>query len=122
MTDLFNRLKPWVNTFSEEIRLKYKHGDEVHVGGQITSIFDLYKYSSDKDPVIQVDIDDGVGESVLLIPIKIYTVCKEKYGIKEQDVVLARGKVLDPSNFLSDKNKGHIKPTIMCWNIKPLNK
>ena len=119
--NLVSKLKPWVTTFSEAIRHKYSHGDEICVGGEILRIFDTINFTDRPDfvSIIQVDIDDHVGPITLLVPTEIYSKYKEKYHLKIGDIIVAEGKVYDPYNTLKDDKRD--TPTLLCWFIKPLD-
>ena len=108
------QIKPWVKAFSAEIPHKYKHGEIVCIGGLITKIVDLTHIYKDFERFIYVHIDDDVGECVVLIPFEIYNEIQKEYEIKEGEVVIVEGKVLD-------KKTDQGKPEVVCWNICPLS-
>ena len=123
MSSLVSKLKPWV-TFSAAIEINCKHGDELCVGGKVTSIFDMAKFlkDEDKDAVVQIELDDSVGITSLMLFKDAYDKYNEKYNIKENDIILAKGKLFDPENFLKSNKDIDKTPRIMCWEIKPLEK
>lgn len=125
--NLVSKLSPWVTTFSEGIRYKCQHKDELLVGGKIVRIFDLAKILSDEEAMVYITLDDDVGQMALVMPSKIYQECNSKYSFCEGMIVLAKGRLLDPDNSLK-------KPTILkkfetieapplvplvCWNLEP---
>lgn len=121
-SSLVKRLKPWVSTFSEGIKLEYSHGDEIHIGGEIVNIFDLSKFIGETkvDPgMVQIDIDDNVGPITIMIPSEAFYSKQKEHDLKAGDVVLATGKVYDPSNALKKNTKSSC-PSVICWDIKPL--
>ena len=111
--DVLKAIKPWVKTFSAEIPFKYKHGDDVCVGGIIKKVLDLTELFEDHDGYAYVYIDDDVGEMTLLVPKEIY---KSLDKIEEGEIVLAEGKILSPKQGIT---KGI---DIVCWDIHPLLK
>lgn len=110
--DLIKKLQPWVTTFSEAIKLQCKHGDEICVGGEILSIFDVSDMTNSEETMVQIEIDDNVGISTILIPKMIY----KRYSLKVGDIILATGKLYDPDRIL----KKNSVATIICWNIELL--
>jgi hypothetical protein len=115
---LIGKLKPWVSTFSEAIKLQYKHGDEICIGGEIKSIFNLAKIMEDSERMCQVEVDDAVGIMTLFIPGELYNELEDKYHLKTGDEILATGKVYDPQGKLSDKNS---TPSVVCWKLELLS-
>lgn len=122
MSSLVSQLKPLVSTFSAAIQNDYKHGDEICVGGKITNIFDLAQLIKDDNEMVQIELDDSVGITSLMLFKDAYDKYKEKYSIKEDDIILAKGKIFDPENFLKSNKDIDKTPRIICWEIKPLEK
>ena len=112
---LVKKLQPLVTTFSEAIRLKYKHEDEVCIGGKITKIFNFPKIINDEG-IVEITVDDNVGVTILFVPSVIYKNLEQKREFEIGDIILATGKVYDPYNTL-DKDR---VASIVCWNIELL--
>lgn len=92
MTELIQRLQPYVSHFSLEIPKKCKHGDTVTVGGRITSIVNLTDF--DVNEGVYLTIDDDIGEFSASIAPKAYGIYKEKFGdLAIGDTVLLFGRV-----------------------------
>jgi hypothetical protein len=134
---IVQKLKPWVTSFSEAIRYKYKHGDVVCVGGEITDIFsvpnvaDLLSETEGKhEPMydaVYMTLDDGVGINHLAVPCEAYLKYKEMFNIKTGMVVLAEGRVfeLEMTETVKGKTreiKNHPEGSIriLAWKIVPL--
>lgn len=119
--DLIKELKPWVTTFSEVIKLKYSHGNEICVGGEIKNIFNLTQFFKNLDTMVQINIDDKIGEMALLFPKEIYDEFNKQYKLKKGNIILAKGKVYDPFKAFDNEyyNRENI-PAIICWHMEPL--
>jgi len=124
--NLVSKLRPWVTTFSEAIRYQCQHKDELRVGGKIVRIFNLADIMGDEKEMAYLTLDDDVGQISLMVPGSIYNKLNSKYSFKEDMVVLADGKLLDPEGMLKRPrtSKGNtIEPppcaTLVCWNIEP---
>jgi hypothetical protein len=115
--EVLDAIKPWVKTFSAEISMKNKHGDNVCVGGiikRITDCTDLFE-DEDYDGYAYIYIDDDIGDMTLLVPKEIFKEISKEYDVKEGIIVLAEGKVMKPKGMPSPGVE------IVCWNIYPLS-
>jgi hypothetical protein len=100
MTELWQKLQPYVSVFSAALPLNCEHGDTVTVGGKVTSILNMMEIMQDstdeglRNEGIYITLDDGIGENNLCLAQKAYKIFQAKYGeIKVGDVLLAEGKV-----------------------------
>jgi aspartyl-tRNA synthetase len=101
MTSLFQQLKPFVNTFSASIKPD-SHGETVTVGGKVVAILNMTAF----DEGIYVTLDDGIGESQIVLSPKAYELYEKNNGeLKLDDIVVVEGRVLrlDTSHSYDDK-------------------
>lgn len=98
--NLIQQLKPFVSAFSAEIPLKFTHKDVVTIGGQVKSILNLahlLETSFDKElreEGIYVTIDDGVGETNIVIAPPALDIYEKHHGpLHIDDVIVAEGRV-----------------------------
>jgi hypothetical protein len=120
---MIEKLKGHVSTFSEAVKIKYDHSDTLILGGQIKRIFKLPgTINGDKVEYLDTDcvyltLDDGVGESCVLIPREAYQMFDSIYQFKEGMLVIATGRLFDPYKKL--KSHGYV-PSIISWEITPI--
>ena len=123
--ELIPKLKPFVSTFSEGIRYKYKKSDQLRVGGKIVSIFDVSKVTKEsKSSMIHIIVDDNIGNMLLMIPKEAYSVLNKKYSFKDGMIIFAEGRLLDFQKLHEKREEAErIEPsptaTLICWLIKP---
>jgi aspartyl-tRNA synthetase len=128
MTNLIQRLQPFVTTFSASLKGD-SHGETVTVGGKVTAILNMTDFGEG----IYVTLDDSVGEVETVLSPKAYELYVKHSGeLKKGDEVLVEGKVmrLDTSHSYNDK-KGkkvtvdkHKTETVrvLAYQIAPLPK
>lgn len=109
--ELIHRLRPLVTTFSAAIDVKYSHGDEIKVGGKIIRIFDLPSIIKNGNGMVQIEIDDAVGITTLMVPDMLL---KDGEKLNIDDIVVAKGKVFKQGK--SSKEEPY--PTVYCWEVK----
>lgn len=101
MTNLIQRLKPFVSTFSASLKAD-SHGETVTVGGKVTAILNMTDFGEG----IYVTLDDSIGETQIVLSPKAYELYTKHNGeLKKGDEVLVEGKVLrlDTSHSYVDK-------------------
>ncbi len=124
---IIEQLKPWVTAFSAAVPLKFKHGDEVCVGGEIVEIqnwqsfFGGNTFGEGKDEtrcVVNIILDDAVGQTELMFIDQIYDIYNEKHKFEKGMVVIAKGRVYVSKN--KKEKIGNYSNTIACGEIYPL--
>jgi hypothetical protein len=121
---LIKRLKPWISVFSAEINMHNQHGDNVKVGGKITSIFDISSFAlelKEDDVEACITIDDSIGTTDLLFIRNTFKAFNDTYIFTPGMVILAEGKVLKEQGKKLIENPSQVS-SIVCWDIKPLDK
>ncbi len=83
-----------ITHFSEEIRLKAIHGEEVVVGGKIESIVPPL---SDEHPMYVVILDDQVGTSHVFIPSEMYDAFSSRFQVGQYVFIEGFVKVMSRS-------------------------
>jgi hypothetical protein len=114
---IVEKLRPHVTTFSGAICNHHFHGDEIKVGGEILNIIDFSKILEDEKKMVQIEIDDAVGVISILIPGVAFNYYNTKYEFKENDLIIATGKVYRPEGSKEECNI----PSVLCWDMYPLD-
>jgi hypothetical protein len=93
---LITRLKPYIDTVSEQLKGK-KFGDEVVVGGQIKYVIPpVIPYTNESSQTSStygiIALDDSVGTITVLTTHRIH----ETYGdiLRDDEVILVKGQVM----------------------------
>lgn len=88
VSNLIKMLKPHVQNFSAGFQMNGKHGDVVVCGGKITHAIDMSNFTNnEKEQLVYVQLDDGVGEFLILVTKSLW----EQGGWKKGDIILAKG-------------------------------
>jgi hypothetical protein len=129
--ELISKLQPFVNTFSEALKTKYKHGDQVVVGGVIKEIFHMNNFlpEGSEDQGVYLKLDDGIGYNYLTVPDIAFQQFVKDHDLKEGSLVLAEGRLftvntthtyeLEGKTITTDKHE-YETTRILCWEIAPL--
>ena len=88
---LITRLRPYINTVSEQLKNK-NFGDTVVVGGAIQYVIPPVIPSFDDDTYGIMMLDDSVGESCIVLTDTVYEKYKQFLG--QDEVVLVKGRVM----------------------------
>lgn len=136
MDNIVQLLKPHVSTFSAAVPLKYKHSDEVVVGGKIVGILNLHDLLKDSpnpedhSEGVYLTLDDGVGLNEVVILSQAYELYLKEFQLAEGMIVIAKGKIDEVDTTHTYKNKrgktntvdNHEDPTIrvLAWQVRPL--
>jgi hypothetical protein len=129
--ELIGKLQPFVSTFSEALKAKFKHGDEVVVGGIITEVFRLNNWLPEgaEDEGVYVKLDDGIGYNHLVIPTEAFDQFVEEYDLDLGSLILAEGRLFTVNTTHSYELQGktvtvdnHKYETtrVLAWELKPL--
>jgi len=133
-------MRPLVSALSAEIPSKFHHGDEITVGGVITSYFDfnmvtpgqtlLKPDEKEKDAGVYVNVDDGVGKIILVLPQSLFLqILAESDGKLIGKTVLGVGNniILNKSTTYLQNNKQPVTipthpnaepPRVFCFDAK----
>jgi hypothetical protein len=126
--------KAGVGLFSAQLK-SVNHGTQVCVGGEIKQIVDTSQWMTDEqleagtDPGVYITLDDKVGETTIVVPIKLYNDYVEKHNPVLGDIAIAVGKVIclefkgvDEITKRPYKIKKHPEQTtyVACYYIGPL--
>jgi aspartyl-tRNA synthetase len=101
MTNLVQRLKPFVTKFSASLNAN-SHGETVTVGGKVTAILNMTDFGEG----VYLTLDDGIGETQVVLSPKAYELYVKNNGeLNKDDAVIVEGKVgrLDTSHSYDDK-------------------
>lgn len=119
---IVQKLKPWV-TFSAVINKKYKHGDELCVGGRILDIVDvssLLPENSQQTEGVYITLDDGLGTISIVMPSAAYRKYKKEINLEPGSIILAYGRLHSMSLKANDSViKHHPEKTmrVLCWRV-----
>lgn len=114
-SSIIKKLQKKACVFSEAIKYTHQHGDDLWVGGRITSVFNLCDILNEEQHLVQISIDDFVGISTLMIPKEIYDAYKEKDIFKIDSLIIAKGRLYDPNKKVKESG-----PTVICWHFEKL--
>lgn len=125
------QLQPFVSTFSEALRAKYKHGDEVVVGGLIVEVFRMNDWlpEGSNDEGVYLKLDDGVGYNHIVIPTKAFNQFEKEYNLEVGSLVLANGRMFTVNTThtyelhgktISLDNHKYETTRVLAWELSPL--
>lgn len=136
MSNLIQRLQPYVSTFSAALKTKFQHGDTVIVGGKVTSVLNLMELVQENSEGLNkegvyVTLDDSIGEIQLVLSPKAFFSYEKVFGtLKTGDAILAEGRVFRLDTSHSYKNKSGVKVTsdkhktetirVLSYQVAPL--
>lgn len=110
-----SELRECITHFSEEIKQKSKHQDEVVVGGKITNIIPPFL---DEIPMYLLQIDDYVGTLYVYLSSNLFEMYQR--DLKVDHFICFKGFV----NIVSQKIKDEVKKScsIMAFDVLTLKK
>lgn len=109
---MIKKLMPFVTSFSEAISRQYNHGDEVCVGGKVTSVIDFSHFADqtletpEKHPGVYLTLDDSVGVNHIVVPVQEYESFLKVHGDMKGQIILAAGRVM--KLYIGDKNTSYL--------------